>query len=60
VKEIRMELAQLNEKIREANKTMSMLMGEKTRIETRVEFMSKHYLDFKDAQSTTCPLCIIQ
>ncbi len=54
-----MELAQLNEKIREANKTMSMLMGEKTRIETRVEFINKQYFK-KDTETTACPLCMIQ
>lgn len=56
VKDIKAELGQLNDKIRDVNKTMSVLMGEKTRIDTRIEFLNKQFVN-KDQD--TCPHCVI-
>ena len=50
---IRAELNQLSGKIRDVNKTMSVLMGEKTRIETRIKFLNKQ------CTKDTCPSCVI-
>jgi hypothetical protein len=53
VNEIKVELEELNERIRDVANTMSVLMGEKTRIETRIDFINKQNYAKK------CPYCTI-
>jgi cell division protein FtsB len=44
VKEIKDDLGRLNAQISQLSKSMSALVGEKTRLETRVDFLNKQYV----------------
>jgi cell division protein FtsB len=44
VKEIKDDLSRLNAKISQLSKSMSALVGEKTRLETRIDFLNNQYV----------------
>ena len=53
IKDIKRDLDGLNAKINDANKTMSELVGERARLQARVDFLSKLYAN------DVCPNCLI-
>ena len=57
MKEIKSDLDRLNLKIIEVGKTTSTLMGEKARLQSRIDFLSNQYGERKNATLCSCLIC---
>ena len=57
MKEIKEDIEQLGERISEINRTTSVLIGEKARIENRIKYLNKKYLNRNE--ESTCCFCLI-